>query len=119
VTFTGDDCVQAGPDAFQSREIVTITLKNETSVEVAVVVLDLDQTTLKESVADDVRLFPPNDSWPPLVSHPDEAHSTWVVGSNSEIERQVAFFHSGDYGTVCWPIDGNPAIEGALLTIDE
>ena len=118
LTFTGSDCIQSGPDAM-SVGFVTITLKNESSVDMAVVVLELVNVTLEELVADNVRLFPPTTVFPPPGAHPKEAHSTATVGSSSEIEHGLAFTSAGDYGTVCWPLDGSPAVQGALLTVEK
>jgi len=118
LTFTGSDCIQSGPDTM-SVGFVTITLKNESSVDMAVVVLELVDVTLEELVADNVRLFPPTIVWPPSGAHPKEAHSTATVDSSTEIEHGLAFTSTGDYGTVCWPLDGSPAVQGALLTVEK
>ena len=119
LTYTGSDCIQSGPDTFPSGEIVRITFDNESSVDMAVVVLELVDVTLDELVADDVRLFPPITSWPPPGAQPKEAHSTRKVDSDSEVKHSVAFHQAGNYGTVCWPLDGSPAIQGALLTVED
>jgi hypothetical protein len=118
LTFTGSECVQSGPDAIVAGEFVTFTLENESSVDVAVIVLELGNVTLEELVADDA-LFFPTDSWPVTGGIPEEVYSAWLVGSSSDDERSVVFTRTGDYGTVCWPIDGSPAIQGALLTVEE
>jgi len=95
LTFTGNDCIQSGPDAM-TVGFVKITLKNESSVDMAVVVLELVDFTLEELVADNVRLFPSITGWPPPGAHPKEAYSTARVGSSSEIEHSLAFTSPGD-----------------------
>ena len=116
--FTGSDCIQSGPDTV-SVGFAKITLKNESSVDMAVIVLELVDVTLEELVADNVRLFPAATSWPPPGSHPKEAYNTRTVDSSTEIEHTVGFTSAGKYGTVCWPLDGRPAVQGALLTVEE
>lgn len=118
LTFTGADCIQSGPDTVPVG-ILKFTLENESSVDMAVVVLELVDVTFEELVADDVRLFPPTTSWPPQGASPEESHSTRKVEAYTEVKHSVAFHNAGNYGTVCWPLDGGPAVQGALLTVEE
>jgi hypothetical protein len=85
----------------------------------AVVVLELGGASFEALVDDDVRVFPPTASWPPSGAHPDELKSSWVVGAGAEVRRSVVLHNIGGYGTVCWPLDGSPALEGSLLTVEE
>ena len=118
LTFTGADCIQSGPDTVPVG-ILKFTLENESSVDMAIVVLELVDVTLEELVADDVRLFPPTTSWPPQGASPEESRSTRKVEANTEVKHSVAFHSPGDFGTVCWPLDGGPAVPGALLTVED
>ena len=119
VTFTGSECVYSGPDTLPSGEIVKFTLNNESSVEVVVYVLRLSAATL-DDIAADVTYFPPAESWPPLGAQElDLTLDTREVDAGTEVTNNVLFSRAGDIGTICWPLDGSPALPGGLFTVEE
>jgi len=115
-TFTGSECIYSGPDAFPSREFIKITAVNESSADLVVVVLELIDVTLEDLVAD-ARVFPPTESFPPAAPEPPEVHRFfWLEPGTFEFD--LVFSRAGDFGTACWPIDGNSAIQGTRLTVE-
>jgi hypothetical protein len=118
LTFDGNSCAYTGPVSLSLGGAVEFTLANRSSVDMAVVVLELGGASFEDLVDDDVRVFPPTASWPPSGAHPDELKSSWVVDADTEIRRSVVLHNAGGYGAVCWPLDGSPALGGALLTVE-
>ncbi len=114
LTFTGSECVYSGPNTFPSGEIIKFTWGNESSVEMVVVVLELVDT-----LEDLAATFPATEVYPPAgaAGIPDAVLSIRAVGPDTEVTNNVIFRRAGDFGTMCWPIDGNPAIPGELLTV--
>lgn len=117
VTFTGTECTNSGADTLSSSDINTMTVRNDSAVDMVMVVLKLSDITLEDLVADDVRIFPLTEIWPPPGAEPKELHTFLLVEPGSEKGRPMAFV-PGEYGTVCYPIDGSPALQGGLLTVE-
>jgi hypothetical protein len=119
LTFDGSSCEHSGPVSLSSGDVVEFTLVNQSPADMAVVVLELNGASFEELLADDVRVFPPTDSWPPSSGHPDELKSAWLVEAQSELDRSVVLHRAGGYGTACWPLDRGPAIHGSLLAVED
>jgi len=101
-------------------QLVKFVVRNESSVEMVVVVLELLGSTLEVFVADDVRIFPSIEVWPPSAPEHKEMQSLGRFDPDTEVlDYSVLFNSAGDYGTACWPIDGNPATQGELFTVEE
>jgi hypothetical protein len=117
LTFTGTECVQSGPTEVGS--FVQFALRNEASADVVMVFLQIADVTLEELASDNVERFPPIDQWPPTFGdHPPELVSTKLVDSGEDEKLALSFNEPGSYGSVCWPLDGSPAIPGGLLTVE-
>jgi uncharacterized cupredoxin-like copper-binding protein len=72
-----------------------------------------------EDLVSDVERFPPINQWPTTVDHElTETVTTKVVASGEDGSLAVSFKEPGQYGTVCWPLDGTAAIPGGLLTAE-
>jgi hypothetical protein len=110
----------AGVDPVVLGELVKFAVRSESSVEMVVVVLELLGSTLEDLVADDVRIYPSVEVWPPSAPEHKEMHRLGRFAPDAEVlDYSVLFNSAGDYGTACWPIDGNPAIQGDLFTVEE
>jgi hypothetical protein len=117
LTFTGTDCVQSGPSEVGS--FVQSALRNDASADVVMMFLQVTDTSLEDLVSD-VERFPPINQWPTTVGHElTETVTTKVVESGDAGSLAVSFKEPGQYGTVCWPLDGTPAIPGGLLTVED
>jgi hypothetical protein len=116
LTFTGTECIQAGPSEVGS--FVQFALRNDASADVVMMFVQLTDISLEDLVSD-VERFPPIEQWPTTVDHElTETVTTKVVESGEDGSLAVSFKEPGQYGTVCWPLDGTPAIPGGLLTAE-
>ena len=116
LTFTATDCVQSGPSEVGS--FVQFALLNDASADVVMMFLQVTDISLEDLVSD-VERFPPINQWPTTVDHElTETVTTKVVESGEDGSLAGSFNEPGQYGTVCWPLDGTPAIPGGLLTAE-
>jgi uncharacterized cupredoxin-like copper-binding protein len=116
LTFNGTECIQAGPSEVGS--FVQYALRNDASADVVMMFLQITDTSLEDLVSD-VERFPPINQWPTTVGHElTETVTTKVVESGDAGSLAVSFKEPGQYGAVCWPLDGSPAIPGGLLTVE-
>ncbi|MGI9586562.1 MAG: hypothetical protein ACR2N7_13325 [Acidimicrobiia bacterium] len=116
LTFTGTECIQAGPSEVGS--FVQFALRNDASADVVMMFVKLTDISLEDLVSD-VERFPGIDQWPPTVSHKEtETVTHKVVESGEDLSLAVSFKEPGQYGTICLPLDSTPPIPGGLLTVE-